>query len=142
MSERGDPLTGPELASALRSFLPASLERQCLLGDEIREPEPYTEEEFPQWAHNLRRFEIITLGTLPITFLATFLVYDLIRYTSSGFDSDYALLGSPNPVPYSTEEKIGVVVAACSASLLIALMDFIIGKARQPTVEKPSHEQY
>ncbi len=40
MSERGKPLTRPELANALRSFLPASLERQCLLGDEIRDLDP------------------------------------------------------------------------------------------------------
>jgi hypothetical protein len=99
-------------------------------GDESKEPEPYTDEEFPLWAHNLRRFEIITLGTLPMTFLVSFVVYDIIRYASSGFDPDYALLGSPTPIPYTTEEKIGVVVAACSASLLIALADYLIGRAR------------
>jgi hypothetical protein len=97
-----------------------------------KEPEPYTEEEFPEWMHGVRRFEIITLGTLPFTFLATFLVYDFVRYANSGFNSDYALFGSTNPVPYTTGEKVGVVVAACSVSLLIALADYLIGKAREP----------
>jgi hypothetical protein len=106
---------------------------------DLKEPEPYTEEEFPEWMHNLRRFEIITLGTLPFTFLATFLVYDFIRYATSGFDRDYALFGSTNPVPYTTEEKIGVVIAACSTSVLIALVDFFIGKARKARTRTNSY---
>ncbi len=97
-----------------------------------KEPEPYTEEEFPDWMHTVRRFEIITLGTLPFTFLATFLVYDFIRYANSGFNQDFALFGSTNPVPYTTGEKVGVVIGACSVSFLIALADYLIGKAREP----------
>ena len=38
MSERGTPPTDPKLVAALRNYLPSSLERQCLLGDEIRNP--------------------------------------------------------------------------------------------------------
>jgi len=40
MSERGDLPTESGLAEALRHYLPSSLERQCLLGDEIRDPAP------------------------------------------------------------------------------------------------------
>ena len=39
MSRQGDLPTQSELAAALRNFLPSSLERQCLLGDEIRDPD-------------------------------------------------------------------------------------------------------
>jgi len=104
-------------------------------GTDTREPEPYRDEEFADWLHDLRRFEIITFGSLPFTFLVSFLVYDFIRYASNGFDGDYALIGSTNPVPYSREETVGVVVAACSASVLIALVDLIIGTARRGSVE-------
>lgn len=38
MSEGGDLSTQSELAAALRNCLPSSLERQCLLGDEIKAP--------------------------------------------------------------------------------------------------------
>ena len=38
MSEGGDLPTQSELAAALRNCLPSSLERQCLLGDEIKDP--------------------------------------------------------------------------------------------------------
>ncbi|RLC89577.1 MAG: hypothetical protein DRI77_15595, partial [Chloroflexi bacterium] len=40
MSEVGNSPTNPELAAALRNCLPSSLRRQCLLGDEIRDPAP------------------------------------------------------------------------------------------------------
>jgi hypothetical protein len=95
------------------------------------EPEPYTEEEFADWMHNLRRFEIITFGTLPFTFLLSFFIYDVARYFASGYESDYRPISNPNPVPYTDSEKIGIVIAACSASVIIALTDFIIGKAME-----------
>ncbi len=37
MLEQGSFMTNPELVVALRNYLPSSLERQCLLGDEIRD---------------------------------------------------------------------------------------------------------
>ena len=94
-------------------------------------PEPYTEEEFADWMHNLRRFEIITFGTLPFTFLLSFFIYDVARYVASGYESDYRPISNPNPVHYTNSEKIGIVIAACSASVLIALTDFIIGTVRE-----------
>ncbi|MEE8389299.1 MAG: adenylate/guanylate cyclase domain-containing protein, partial [Anaerolineae bacterium] len=39
MSERGTPPTDPKLTAALRNYLPSSLERQCILGDEIKKPD-------------------------------------------------------------------------------------------------------
>ncbi|MCP4542107.1 MAG: tetratricopeptide repeat protein [Chloroflexi bacterium] len=38
MSERGTSPTDPKLVAALRNYLPSSLERQCLLGDEVKHP--------------------------------------------------------------------------------------------------------
>jgi class 3 adenylate cyclase/predicted ATPase len=40
VSEREQSLVQPELTTVLHNYLPASLERQCLLGDEIRDPGP------------------------------------------------------------------------------------------------------
>ena len=39
MSEDGNGLDQPQLASALRNYLPSSLQRQCLTGQEIRAPQ-------------------------------------------------------------------------------------------------------
>ncbi len=38
MSERGNPPTEAKLGATLRNYLPSALERQCLLGDEIKAP--------------------------------------------------------------------------------------------------------
>ena len=72
---------------------------------------------------------------MPFTFLASFLVYDFIRYAANGFDGDYALIGSTNPVPYTQAETIGVVAAAVGTSMLIAFIDFMIGRARSSRIE-------
>ena len=57
------------------------------------EPKEYTEDEFPQALEDLRRFEIITLGSLPFVTLNSTLVYSGIKYVQHDFDPAY----SPNP---------------------------------------------
>lgn len=93
-------------------------------------PEPYKDEEFAPWLHDLRRAEILLIGSVPLTLFFSNLTYGLIRYGQNGFQEDYApsLFGNQNPEPMTQEEKIGVIVAAVSVSAAIALTDFIIGK--------------
>ena len=113
---------------------PLAAQEETQAGEETEggfEPVPYTDEEFADWLHDLRRFEIITFGSLPFTFLVSFMVYDLARYAGSGYEPAYRPFSNPNPIPYTDEEKIGVVLAACSVSVLIALADFIIGRIRE-----------
>lgn len=94
---------------------------------------PYSKDEFPTWAQDLRRSEIITLGSLPFTVLATTLCYSLVRYTAYGFDFSYV----PNPFAKSgagsldTSEQIGVVAAAGGLSICIGLTDLFIHIARR-----------
>jgi hypothetical protein len=106
-------------------------------GEEPAEPVPYTDDEFPQWLLDLRRAEVITLGSLPITITVSFFVYDLVRYALHGFDRLYNPFGSPNPVPYEPLENIGVFVAAGTTSLLIAVIDFYLGRAENGSPEGP-----
>ncbi len=93
--------------------------------------EPYTADEFPEWALDLRRGEIILFGSFPFTFFFVSEGYDLYRYSVSGFDPDYAPWPFKDPVkgPYTFEEQIGVVVAAASLSLVIAVIDYAIRKS-------------
>ena len=49
-------------------------------------PEPYRPEEFPDWALDLRRAEIVFFGSLPFSLFFTFEAYDLGRFVASGFD--------------------------------------------------------
>ena len=88
-------------------------------------------EQLPSWAKDLRRAEIITLGSLPFTTLNATLIYSLYRYGSHDFDNAYI----PNPFPGSsqeaklnTDEQIGILTAAAAASVVIGLADFIVLK--------------
>ena len=79
------------------------------------EYEPYTEEEFPIWAHELRRAESIFFGSLAITFPLSMGAYSLA--TS---------LGAQGPSEPYQQVLIQLGVAA-GLSLIIALTDWIIG---------------
>ncbi len=87
-----------------------------LMADPIQyEYEPYTEEEFPIWAHELRRAESIFFGSLAITFPLSMGAYALV--TS---------LGVQGPSEPYQQALIQLGVAA-GVSLIIALTDWIIG---------------
>jgi len=105
-------------------------------GDPEHEPEPYTEEEFPQWLKALRRGEIIALGSLPLTFAFSFIIYDVARYIYHGFDRNYLPIASPSPVPYTLTENVGVLIAAGTGSMLLAVIDGLIGRAQRKRQEE------
>lgn len=87
-----------------------------LMADPIQyEYEPYAEEEFPIWAHELRRAESIFFGSLAITFPLSMGAYALV--TS---------LGVQGPSEPYQQALIQLGVAA-GVSLIIALTDWIIG---------------
>ena len=91
-------------------------------------PEPYTAEEFPDWAVSLRRFEVISLGAFPFMRFYARAGADLGRYVANGFDSDYA------PWPFKTEysyemtdgEQVECVLAAAGLSLAFGALDAVL----------------
>ena len=91
--------------------------------------EPYTKDNMPDWARDLRRGEIITFGSLPFTTLTCTFTYSLYRYCSHDFDFDYF----PNFFPSSsddadldTSEQIGIILTASAISIFIGIADHII----------------
>ncbi len=91
---------------------------------------PYSRDEFPRWARDLRRFEIVFFGTVPFSFLYTSAGYSLYRYGSSNWDPSYApaILGNKTPPILTTTEKFEIVYTAAGVSFAAALLDFIIGR--------------
>ncbi len=80
------------------------------------EPLEYTQDEFPQWAIELRRGETIFFGSLPLTFLASTLMYD----ASLSFGMD----------PWTTDDTtktLYLLGSAAAFSLTIAIIDNIMG---------------
>ena len=114
------------------SLLPA----QQLPPPEPLMPEEYDPEEFPLWAHDLRRYEVVAIGTYPITFFATSLIYDFSTYAANDFNPAYSM-GSQRD-----GHDIAIIVgsAAC-VSLLIATVDLIINVNRRNKQESAEDEQ-
>ena len=104
------------------------------------EPQEYTEDEFSPFLRDLRRGEIIMLGSFPLTLFLTLEAFDVYRYVVNRGEPDsyrykFWPIRSPDPAPYSSDEIAGMVFTALSASALIALADFIIGKIKQKRLE-------
>ena len=92
-------------------------------------PEPYDPAEFPDWLKDLRRGEIIAIGSFPITFVFANLSYGFIRFGLHGWDRSYSPIGNPNQVPNDRTETLGVVAAAAGLAITVALIDFVRGRS-------------
>jgi len=89
-------------------------------GDRMSEdttPVPYEKEEFPKWSRDLRRSEIILLGSLPLVFMLSNLAYDNM---GDQIFPDYSELSS-------SEETRRKITIAVSISGVITLMDYVLG---------------
>ena len=91
--------------------------------------EPYTRDEFPDWLHDLRRAEIVSLGSLPFVTLGVTLSYSLYRYFSHDMNPDYF----PNPFAKSssaarltTDEQLGILFTSLGISAAVGVIDFTI----------------
>ncbi|MFI3258420.1 MAG: hypothetical protein R3Y36_09005 [Spirochaetales bacterium] len=107
--------------------------------EQIIEIEPYTQDNIPSWAKDIRRTSIITLGSLPFTTLTATLTYSLYRYIANDFDSAYM----PNLFPTTStaanitvDEQIGIISTAFGISVLIGLADFIFIKVSEKQTEE------
>jgi hypothetical protein len=103
---------------------------QLTFGEEIKEPVPYKEDEFPQWLKDLRRAEIVFFGTLPFTLLVSMQGYEIARFYIHDQDPLYTPwpFRSAQAPPYTFEEQMTVVGTALVISGLLALADYILGK--------------
>lgn len=106
-------------------------------------PEPYQKDEFPGILHDIRRAEIITLGSMPfITFSAT-LGYSFGKYASHNFDSSYFVnpFSSTDENSFSTDEQIGILLTSLGISAGIGLTDFIVHTIKRNNRQKKLKKQ-
>lgn len=106
--------------------------------------EPYREGEFPDWLQDVRRAEIVSLGSLPFTTLSATLVYSIYRYAANGFDKDYF----PNPLAKSSasanlskDEQIGIITVSAGLSVAAGIADYIISAVRRSKNDKLEEER-
>ena len=100
--------------------------------------DPYSKnsDETPSWLKNLRRAEIVSLGSLPFTTLSTTLGYSLIKGFSNGFRD-----GFPNPMAkdknaFNSNEQLGIFFTSLGISVLIGLIDYGVSTWKDKNEEK------
>lgn len=117
--------------------------------EEENTPVPYEEDEFAEWLHSIRRFEIVAIGSFPLTYLLTLIVYDFVKFTIESvnigqINALYApLFFAPSNKPPATQmETVGIVLATVGVSIAVAIIDLIIQEYRRArTLEKARIEQ-
>ena len=102
-------------------------------------PEPYGENEFPDWANYLRRYEVITLGSIPFTTMGVTTIYTLYRYIDKDFDKNYI----PNPLALTSsaakldsDEQKMILMTAIGTSIVAGTVDLIIHIIKKEKAKK------
>lgn len=100
----------------------------------VEDAEPYTPDEFAPWLLDLRRAEIVAIGSVPFTMLASQLLYSIGRYAyfsiSAGQSrTEYlpALFAPQGAIPLTAEDNRNIILGAVGLSLLVALGDYLLG---------------
>jgi len=93
--------------------------------------------DFPQWARDMRRFDVIAFGTFPFSLFAVTFVTDMFRWGNANGMSFNDLRYAPWPlksagaVEMTSYEYGRTILIAAGLSLTLALIDFIIVKIKQ-----------
>ena len=95
-------------------------------------PEPYKEDEFPQGLKDLRRFEIITLGSMPFITLDSAIVYNGYKYATGKADKFNPLATAD----YSQKEMERIIVTSLCISAGIGVTDYVINLIKRSKKNK------
>lgn len=88
---------------------------------------------------DIRRFEIISLGSMPFITLDITLGYSIYKSCINGFDTSYFnVFSSKN---YSKEEITGILVTAACVSVGIAVTDLIVNIVKRNKTQKKNKEE-
>ncbi|MBO4533395.1 MAG: hypothetical protein J5726_06840 [Treponema sp.] len=86
------------------------------------EPKPYSSDEFSQALQDLRRFEIITLGSMPFVTMDTAIVFNGIKF-ATGKTQTFNPLATAD---YTPQEMKSVILTSLCISAGIGITDFVI----------------
>ena len=103
-------------------------------------PKKYEDKEFPQGLKDLRRFEIVTLGSVPFVTLDTTLAYSTIRYAQHNFDSAYQpdIFSKSN---FTQDEQKQIIATSICISLGIGLTDYIFQLIKRSSKKRRAARQ-
>ncbi len=101
-------------------------------------PVPYEQEEFPQALKDLRRFEIISLGSMPFIMLDSTLVYSTYKSLTAEESTGVNFFGKNE---FSYEESKKLILTSLGISLSIGLTDFIVRFIKRNNVSKKNKQK-
>jgi len=106
-------------------------------------PEEYNKDEFFQVLRDIRRAEIILVGSYPLSVFFSKLGLDFYDYAKSGFDSRNApsILGGARDAEKSSSDVEKVLITALCVSAGVVVLDFIIGKIKAKGKKKNANKQ-
>jgi len=127
-------------------FLISVLSAYNIFAAENKTPAPYEDDEFPQALKDVRRFEIIALGSMPFVTLDVNIAYSLGKPVFDCMKSgNWSTYQFQNPLTasesYSADEIKGVIWTSIGISVGIALTDYIINLVRRNKEKKLSAYQ-
>jgi hypothetical protein len=97
------------------------------------EPNLKPKSEFPQWALDLRRFDIILFGSFPFTYWFASTAMDTYRSSLHNWDTRYAPwpVKSAGAINMTNDEYALTLACAAAGSVVIALADHIIVRIKR-----------
>jgi hypothetical protein len=116
------------------------------LGAQSSSPEPaathFDTSEFPQWARDLRRAEIVAFGSFPFAFFFATISMDLYRSATHGWDRRYAPwpVKPAGSIDMTHDEHLLTLGLAAGGAVLIALTDYAIVRYKRSKAEQRSRE--
>jgi hypothetical protein len=81
---------------------------------------------WPQFAKDLRRFDVVTFGLFPFAYLVTSIGYDLMRSAQHGWDSAYYPWPVKGSASWGSEDYRNVIIGSAVLSLSVAAIDLVI----------------
>ena len=94
--------------------------------------------EFPQWARDLRRAEIIAIGSFPFTYFLTNFSFGMYRYSTNDWDRRYAPwpITGPGAIEPTQSQKLGILGIAAGGAIIVSIVDFSIERSKRNRIAR------
>jgi hypothetical protein len=92
--------------------------------------------EWPQFAKDFRRFDVVAFGLFPFAYLVTSIGYDLMRSAQHGWDAAYYPWPVQGSASWESEDYGNVVFGSAVISLSVAAIDLVIILIKRHAAEK------
>ena len=88
---------------------------------------------FPQWARDLRRAEIVAIGSFPFTYFLTNFSFGMYRYSTNDWDRRYAPwpITGPGAIEPTNKQKISILGIAAGGAIIVSIVDFSIERSKR-----------